>query len=213
MKRIVHPRQSQEPAEGSPAPEQGAASPTDAQTQSDAELVRGVLQKDRKATAEFVSRYADAIHAFVRRRLLPRTDLVDDVVQDVFVAALGSLASFAGVSSLRAWLVGIARHKVEDYYRECLRQPAPLPVLNDEENPPRQPAIEFEEVLDRASRQRRVLRVLTELPPAYRAALLWRYWDQQSARDMAAKTGKSEKAIERLLARARHEFRRRWNEG
>jgi DNA-directed RNA polymerase specialized sigma24 family protein len=40
---------------------------------------------------------------------------------------------------------------------------------------------------------------------------MWRYWEEASAREMAAKTGKTEKAIERLLARARVEFRERWN--
>ena len=70
-------------------------------THPDAELVRAVLQRDRKATAEFVSLHSDAIYAYVRRRLVPRVDLVDDIVQDVFVAALGGLAGFAGTSSLR----------------------------------------------------------------------------------------------------------------
>jgi len=76
--------------------------------------------------------HLDAIYAYVRRRLIPRVDLVDDLVQDVFVAALGSLGAFAGRSSLRAWLLGIARHKIEDYYRDCLKQPAALSELADE---------------------------------------------------------------------------------
>src|SRR5687767_5615086 len=103
-----------------------------AETHPDAELVRAILERDRKATAEFVSLYGDAIYSYVRRRLLPRADLVDDLVQDVFVAALGNLAAFAGTSSLRTWLLGIARHKIEDYYRECLRQPAPLSDLEED---------------------------------------------------------------------------------
>jgi DNA-directed RNA polymerase specialized sigma24 family protein len=41
--------------------------------------------------------------------------------------------------------------------------------------------------------------------------LLWRYWERRSAAEMAAATGRTEKAIERLLARARGQFRRRWN--
>jgi len=185
----------------------------DPETHSDAELVRAILQRDRKATAEFVSLYSDAIYAYVRWRLLPRTDLVEDLVQGVFVAALGSLTSFAGTSSLRTWLLGIARHKVEDYYRECLRQPAALSDLEEQGDEPQQPPVDYDEVLDGAKRQQRVLNVLAGLPEPYRAVLLWRYWEKRSARDMAAQSGKTEKAIERLLARARHEFRLRWNEG
>jgi DNA-directed RNA polymerase specialized sigma24 family protein len=62
----------------------------------------------------------------VRHRLAPRADLVDDVVQDVFLAALGGLSTFRGTSPLRSWLLGIARHKVESFYRQQLREPEPL---------------------------------------------------------------------------------------
>jgi len=43
--------------------------------------------------------------------------------------------------------------------------------------------------------------------------LVWRYWDQRPLAEMAAISGNTEKAIERLLARARRLFRRRWNDG
>jgi RNA polymerase sigma-70 factor (ECF subfamily) len=177
----------------------------------DAELVRAILQRDRKATAELVRLYSDAIYSYVRRRLFPRADLVDDIVQDVFVAALDGLAGFSGNSSLRTWLFGVARHKVEDYYRECLKAPVPLSDLQ-EDGEPEQPESRYDEMLDETRRHQRVVRVLGALPELYRAVLLWRYWEKRSARDMAAASGKTEKAIERLLARARHEFRRRWNE-
>lgn len=193
-------------ASGSRDPERGP------EAQSDAELVRAILQRDRKATADFVSLHSDAIYAYVRWRLLPRTDLVDDLVQEVFVAALGSLASFTAASSLRTWLLGIARHKIEDYYRACLRQPAPLSDLDGAGDELQEPPVDYDDVLDGAKRQRRVLTVLAGLPDPYRAVLLWRYWEKRSARDMAARSGRTEKAIERLLARARHEFRLRWNQ-
>src|SRR6516225_2716979 len=100
------------------------------QERSDRELVAEILSKDRKATAEFVARYADHVYAYVRRRLIPRADLVDDLVQEVFLAAWESLDKFRGDSSLRSWLLGIARHKVEDHYRSQLRE---LPIGEEDE--------------------------------------------------------------------------------
>ncbi len=193
-----------------------APAPADARadaTHQDIVLVQAILRRDRKATAEFVAAYADPVYDYVRRRLFPRVDLVDDVVQDVFVAALESMATFAGGSSLHTWLLGIARHKIEDHYRACVRQTASLSDFEDgPDNQPGDP-VDYLEVLETARRQQRIQRVLTGLPEAYRAVLLWRYWEQRSAREMAVQCGKTEKAIERLLARARNEFRRRWNEG
>src|SRR5260370_29580795 len=79
------------------------------------QFAAAVLAKDRKATAEFVALYADSIYAYVRRRLIPRMELVDDVVQDGFLGALDSLPQFQGTSSLRRWVLGIARRQTEDY--------------------------------------------------------------------------------------------------
>jgi len=177
---------------------------------SDLELVQAVLRRDRKATAEFVADFTDAVYAYLRRRLLPRNDLVDDLVQEVFIAALENLATFAGTSSLRTWLLGIARHKIEDHYRACLKQHSAQ--LDEDTDVTTDVPIVYDELLDEKRRRERVQHVLAALPPAYRAVLRWRYWDQQSAREMARQSGKTEKAIERLLARARHEFRRRWDE-
>jgi RNA polymerase sigma-70 factor, ECF subfamily len=185
--------------------------PTEAMP-DEADLVQAILRRDRKATAEFVTRYSDRVYAYVRRRLLPRVDIIEDVVQDVFVAALESLTTYAGASSLGTWLLGIARHKVEDYYRDCLKRPMLLGDLEDGVGAPVDLHMEYDELLDREKRDERVQRVLIRLPEAYRAVLVWRYWEKRSAREMAAQCGRTEKAIERLLARARYEFRRRWNE-
>ena len=70
---------------------------------------------------------------------------------------------------------------------------------------------EFDELLEQEQMRRNTWRVMSELPEPYRAALIWRYWEKASAREMATKAGKTEKAIERLLSRARAEFRERWN--
>lgn len=170
------------------------------------ELVAAVLRKDRKATAEFVELYADAVYSFVRHRLIPRTDMVDDVVQEVFLAAWGELESYRGESTLQAWLVGIARHKVEDYYRKRLREP--VSIEQETTEPPID--VRLDETLDRARLEERTRRILERLPEIYSLALLWRYWEHRSAQEIAAQTGKTAKAVERILARAREMFKRRW---
>lgn len=175
----------------------------------DRELVVAVLQKDRKATAEFVDRYADCVYSYVRRRVAPRPEAADDVVQEVFLAAWQNLRAFRGDATLRQWLLGIARHKVEDYYRRRLRQ-LELPESDGDSDLDLAVIPRFEEELDRTSQQKKVQQVLALLPEAYGLALLWRYKEDRSAGEMAQMTGKTEKAIERLLARARESFRRSW---
>ena len=180
-------------------------------SEQERELVAAILRKDRKATARFVAEYTDCIYGYVRHRLAPRADLVDDVVQDVFLAALGSLSNFLGNAPLRSWLLGIARHKVEAYYRQRLREPEPLADSGDRSEPAAG-GTPIDELIDRERLEAKTQRVLRQLPESYALALLWRYWESRSVREMAAATGKTEKAIERLLARARARFRDLWDQ-
>jgi len=187
-----------------------AAETGDSQAGVDSALVAAVLRKDRKATAEFVAKYSDCVYRYVRARLTPRLDLVDDTVQEIFLAAWEHLSTYRGISPLQGWLLGVARHKVEDYYRSVLRQPELLSDFNQDELHGEGES-EIETSLDRKLLQEKAQRVLLSMPRQYSVALLWRYWEQRSAREMAAQTGRTEKAIERLLARARSQFREKWN--
>ena len=176
----------------------------------EAQLVSAVLRKDRKATAEFVSLCSDWIYPFVRYRLLPRTDVVEDLMQEVLISAWRNLPNFRGDAGLRAWVLGIARHKVEDYYRKRIREAE----SEDENTDTRESAIDsqIQERLEAAADHERIHRTLAQLPEVYGLALIWRYRDEKSLREMAQLTGKTEKAMERLLARARESFRKRWND-
>jgi RNA polymerase sigma-70 factor (ECF subfamily) len=196
-----HPRSSEPDPPGSPLFGGG-----------ERELVTAVLQKNRKAAAQLVAAHVDAIYGYVRHRLLPRSELADDVVQDVFLAALDGLAAFQGTSSLRAWLIGIARHKVDDLYRQLLRTPRPLEDETSAGDEPASVEPPIDERLDSARLRERAQAILKRLPERYGLLLLWRYWEQKTAREMAEATGTTEKSVERTLARARAHFRALWLE-
>ncbi len=133
----------------------------------DARLVTAVLRKDRKATAEFVARYADVVYAYVHSRLAPQYDLVDDLVQDVLLAAWESLAQYRGASPLQGWVMGIARHKVEDHYRARLRAPEPI---GDADNDPATPVSfpKLDQLLDQEQLRKNTWRVLGSLQGGHR---------------------------------------------
>jgi RNA polymerase sigma-70 factor, ECF subfamily len=172
----------------------------------DRELVAAVLRKDRKATAEFVSRMADWVYPFVLRRLVPHTEMTEDLVQEILLAGWQSLPQYRGEAGLRAWIMGVARHKVEDYYRKRIRE-AEVPP-EDEAEPVITAAID--EHLDVEAQQRQIHDTLAKLPEPYSIVLLWRYRDEKTIREIAEAAGKTEKAVERLLARARAQFKKRW---
>lgn len=176
---------------------------------ADRQLAAAMLTRDRKAAAEFVLRLSDPLVHYIRSRLQPRWEDVDDLVQDTFLTALRSLPSYRGDSPLRAWVLGIARHKVEDHYRQRIQR-AVLPEDAIDMELMDDPGLD--ELLDKTRAEARTAAVLSSLPEQYRVVLLWRYWEQRSAMEMSAMSGKTVKSLERLLARARQEFRAQWRD-
>jgi RNA polymerase sigma-70 factor, ECF subfamily len=173
-------------------------------------LVTSVLGKDRKATAQFVDRCADWLYPFLRRRVVPRADVIEDILQEILLAAWQALPTYRGDSGLQSWILGIARHKIDDYYRKRIREEE---ITEEEDSVPELSTMPMlEQQLDSAAQQERVKKTLSSMPENYALALLARYRDEKSVREMAQLSGKTEKAMERLLARARENFRRRWND-
>ena len=174
----------------------------------DVHLAAAVRDKDRKATAEFVERFADEVYSYVSHRVFPNAVQADDLVQEVFLAALQHIGSFAGKAPLKDWLLGIARHKVDDHYRRVLREAhfddvAALDLASDSN-----PALAVESECLRE----RTIETLGRMREDYRFLLRWRYWEYKSTAEIAALTNRTEKSIERGLARARAQFKGLWEE-
>ena len=89
--------------------------------QTDAELVSRALAGSDAAFSRLVERHQAAVRAFLRRFLGSGWAEADDVAQDAFVAAWGSLRSLRDPSGVRAWLCGIAWRKAQDRIRSTRR--------------------------------------------------------------------------------------------
>ncbi|MFJ7335662.1 sigma-70 family RNA polymerase sigma factor [Streptomyces sp. NPDC101110] len=75
-----------------------------------------------------VDRFVRALHRDVTRyvaHLCADPQAVDDLAQDTFLRALGSLHRFEGRSSARTWLLAIARRAVADSIRHTAVRPRP----------------------------------------------------------------------------------------
>lgn len=89
---------------------------TDEAPDDEALIARWQAGDERAATA-LVERHARPVARFVAS--LGVGSEVEEVVQDTFVRAFGSLSRFGGRSSLRTWLFTIARNLVRDRVRSA----------------------------------------------------------------------------------------------
>ena len=63
-----------------------------------------------------VSEHRGAVERYVRFNISSKADS-DDVLQEVWLAAYRQFDKLLNKSSFKAWVIGIARHKVKDYFR------------------------------------------------------------------------------------------------
>ena len=127
------------------------------------EVARGRTE----AFGQIVRDYALPLRSYLASQVY-RLDDVDDLAQDVFLAALGSLATFRRGDDFGAWLRGIARNKVLLYYRSRARHSQALRRFRDEVTALADGDLERAAASDRAEMIERLLRCIAALPERLR---------------------------------------------
>jgi RNA polymerase sigma-70 factor (ECF subfamily) len=142
----------------------------------------------------------------VYRYLLARcggdADLAEELTQQTFVDGVRHRASFDGRSDAVTWLCGIGRHKLVDHYRTSRRDSERQLRIVSEWSAGQSQAWSQPEL------RSGVETALAKLPGEQRMVMILRYLDQMPVREIASTIGRSEKATESLLSRARDAFRR-----
>jgi RNA polymerase sigma-70 factor (ECF subfamily) len=104
----------------------------------DAELLRLVADGDRRALELLYARHAGWLLVRLSRRCAD-PHLVDEVVQDTFVAVWRNATKYRGSGEVAAWIWGIGVRRLVDAIRRVPRTavlaepPEPEPVLSTEE--------------------------------------------------------------------------------
>ncbi|HIZ55635.1 MAG TPA: RNA polymerase sigma factor [Firmicutes bacterium] len=66
-------------------------------------------------------KHLNILYHFIRLRVSVPED-VQDIVQDVMLSVWQSLASFQENARFKTWVLGIANHKIQDYFRKKYRR-------------------------------------------------------------------------------------------
>jgi len=140
--------------------------------------------------------------------LLPRcgsASLAEDLTSETFLAAVRASRQ-GNLSELNvAWLIGVARHKLADYWRHFEREQRSLAAAERVDAGVDDPC---DEMLDTDA----AYSALAQLPIPQRAALTLRYLDGLPVAIVAEHLGRSMHATETLLARSRAALRRQYAE-
>lgn len=129
------------------------------------------------------------------------SEVAEELVQEAFINALKNIHFFQAKSSLFSWMLSILNHEIADFYRKQYAKRA-IKVL------PLSELLFAEPIEDSHEISRRVALVLEKMVHSQRELLLQKYVDKKRVKQIARELGRSVKAIESDLFRARLEFRR-----
>jgi len=163
---------------------------------SDEELMSAVAGGDLDAFEEIVLRHqSDAWR--VAWRFIGDAAEAEDLVQEAFLRILDAAPRYRPTASFRTYLFRVLNRVCIDHARRM--RPAATDSLPDHADGSPSPA----QQASLSEREALIQAALDTLPGDQRMALVLRYFEGISGTEMAEAMGRSVKAVERLLSRAR----------
>jgi RNA polymerase sigma-70 factor (ECF subfamily) len=175
------------------------------------ELVERLRSGDSIAMEQFYNIYRNRLYSLVFEQVGRDQSVAEDLVQEIFLAALGSLDRFRGESQLYTWLCSIAFHKINDFYRRQAREsrlgesPLNIDAMKLEQTGDIEPVTLS--VMESEETRQAVQQALVDLPQDYQEVLVLKYLEDMPVLEISQVMGGSPKSVEGLLSRARKALR------
>jgi RNA polymerase sigma-70 factor, ECF subfamily len=162
---------------------------------SDEDLMQAAVRGDLAAFEQLVLRHQKSVWRTAYRMLGCR-QTAEDVAQQAFLRVFEARDRYRPTATFRTYLFRIVVRLCTDRLRKMRPTPVADLVPTDEGLSPDQSAAHKEQA-------QAVQTAIGRLPPKQRTAVVLRYYEGLSGREIAAAMETSPKAVERLLARAR----------
>lgn len=168
----------------------------------DTKLARSLVRRDRVLWSALYDQHVSAVFGLAYHLVGGDRSVAEDVNQEVWLLAIEKIETFDPArGGFREWLLGIARHCA---LRRLRRDPA-RGIDSRADGPSNSPSPpESLEVVERADMVRAALLYLHD---DRRRVLLDKYVEGFSVAEIAVRMGRSAKAVESLLTRAREQLR------
>ncbi len=173
-------------------------------------LITALKQRDRSAWSAAVDRHLHEVYGFVFHLVGGDRAVAEDLNQETWLEALDGIDQCnAAQGSFRNWLFGIARRRVALYYRRRALAGNATSFSGQFEESAELGEISVlpKDVLEQVEQRAVVRAAVLVLPDDRREVLLWKYVEGLSVETIAIRMGRTAKAVESLLSRAREQVR------
>ncbi len=172
----------------------------------DPTIIELAQRGNTNAFAQIVQRYQTPVYNLAYR-MLGDTAEAEDAAQETFLRAYAQLKRYRTDQKFATWLLSIDAHYCIDRLRRRKFQWLSLDDENAQETFPA-PALGPEESALVHEREDQVQRLMQKLPPAARAVVVLKYWNDLGVEEIAQMTGDSVSAVKVKLFRARQAMAR-----
>lgn len=176
------------------------------------ELVVAARGGDRRALEALFERALSPIYRYVAFKLGTNNTDVEDVVQETFIGAMGSISRLRGddEAALMSWLMSIARFKVADHLRA--RYSRPSDSLDDDAGAEVRDSVDVEGLVVQSTQDQLLRDAIRQLTPEQEEVVTLRFLMGYEVEQVARIVGRTEGAVKALQHRALATLRRRLDE-
>jgi len=151
--------------------------------------------------------YIDEIYQYVYLRTGLNHAISEDITQEIFMDVYKGLSGFKGLCSERTWVFKITKNKLNNFYRKQYNSKIEFVEIDDYiAEHLVDPAQDIQENMIKHFEREKVRICIESLSEQYRTVIILKYIDGKSVKDIASIVGKSPKAIESVLQRAKNTF-------
>ena len=149
---------------------------------NDAHLIGLIVNGDAEAVRELIERYRRPLGAVLQRALGSSPDL-DDVFQETWIRVVRSAHRYDPTQRFSAWLFAIAWNLIRDRWaRRVEHDEVDLATMPSPADSPEDAAVD-------ADRARRLRELVERLPERLAQAILLRYFEELSEKEVAERLG------------------------
>ncbi len=177
------------------------------------EQVNALLKGDEAAMKEFFDEYFPRLYRFSIERVSGEEEAAKEVVQYALTKILLNIHKFRGDALLFTWMCAICKNEAHDYLRKQTSYEKNILLRGDTSNLEasfapclESTAVQPDDIYGRSEDTILIQRTLDQLPMIYSNVIEWKYIEELSVQQIAARLKIGHLAAQSMLFRARRAF-------
>ena len=149
---------------------------------TDEEVVLLVQQGNVDLYEEIIERYEKKLFGYLRNLVNQRNEEVEDLLQEVFLAAFVNLQSFETGKKFSSWIFRIAHNKAIDYFKKRRVKTSDMGENEDLWGDGKQL---FEDIEIKKETEKEIVKTIETMPLKYKEVVLLYYYEEKNYEEIS----------------------------